>query len=755
MAVRGGKLIAQLRTNQKEIVSYKKGKMGVSAVPGSGKTWTLSYLAAEIIASSRLAEGQEVLVVTLVNSAVDNFYQRISQFLGGRGLFPQMGFRIRTLHGLAHDIVRERPDLVGLSDTFQILDERETEYILDDVCHAWLNSHPDAFDAYLDLEQDDSTIDGIRRNKLPQLLIETASACIRQAKDLRLTPERILENVKKLPVPLPLLEICQEIYADYQRALAYRGAVDFDDLTRLALDALEWDNHLLERLQSRWPYILEDEAQDSSRLQEIILEKLAGDTGNWVRVGDPNQAIYETFTTANPKYLLSFLRRPEVIRQDLPTSGRSTRSIITLANYLIEWTRTQHPVKYLRDALTPPFIQPVEEGDEGSNPEDRPDQIFLSLKKYTPHEETQAIADSIERWLPAHPENTVAILVPRNQRGFEIVDELLKRNLPVVDSLLRSSTSTRTSAHAINILLSYLSDPQSAGKLANVYKLCYPSKGQDQSTRQRREHVAELIRKCNQVEEFIHPTPKRDWLQVLNAGKEDAQTLEELENFRNQVRRWQVGILLPIDQLVLTLGQDLFTEPGELALSHKFATLLRRAEDIHPHWRLPELADELRLIAHNEKRFIGFSQDDTGFDPDSYRGKVVIATIHKAKGLEWDRVYLVSANNYDFPSGIEGDQYISEKRFIRDNLNLPAETLAQLEISLNADEYTWYNEGKATQAARLDYARERLRLFYVGITRARKELIITHNSGRFGESQPCLPLVVLASFWETEKGITK
>ncbi len=742
----------RLRPNQKEIVAYRRGKMGVSAVPGSGKTWTLSYLAAEIIASGYLQDDQEVLVVTLVNSAVDNFNRRISEFLEQRGLLPQMGFRIRTLHGLAHDIVRERPDLVGLSDSFQIMDERETDYIFNDVCQSWLNSHPDVFDAYLDLELEESKLAWARRDKLPELLKDTAIAFIRQSKDIRQSPTKILEQIKQLPIPLPLAEICLEIYTDYQRALTYRGAVDFDDLTRLALDALEWDAHLLERLQHRWPYILEDEAQDSSRLQEKILEKLSGSNGNWVRVGDPNQAIYETFTTANPKYLLGFIKQPTVIKQELPNSGRSTQSIINLANYLIEWTRTQHPVESVREALNLPYIEPVEEGGEGANPPDNPEQIFLFLKKFKPEEEIQAVAESLSRWLPAHPDETVAVLTPRNLRGFDLVDELQRRNIPVVDSLLRSSTSTRASAHIINILLNYLSNPQSSVKLADLFKGIYPTKGTDQATRQRLEHVTGLINKCPRVEEFISPTPVGDWLETLAQNGEDAQSIADLEAFRRQVRRWQLGILLPIDQLVLTIGQDLFSEPGELALSHKLAILLRQAGDLHPQYRLPELANELKLIAQNERRFLGFSQDDTGFDPEKYKGKVCISTIHKAKGLEWDRVYLISANNYDFPSGIEGDQYIGEKWFIRDHLNLPAEALAQLAVSLSSDEYHWYEEGAASQAARLDYARERLRLFFVGVTRARKELVVTWNSGRNKDCQPCLPLIALASYWETMKG---
>jgi len=127
----------------------------------------------------------------------------------------------------------------------------------------------------------------------------------------------------------------------------------------------------------------------------------------------------------------------------------------------------------------------------------------------------------------------------------------------------------------------------------------------------------------------------------------------------------------------------------------------------------------------------------------------VVATMHKAKGLEWDRVYLMSVNNYDFPSGMEYDRFISEKWFVSGSLNLEAEALAQLEAARSTDEYHWYQEGQASQEARLDYVRERLRLFYVGITRARKNLIVTWNSGK-GKypAQPSLPLVALQTYWE-------
>ena len=109
-----------LRAAQKDILNYSYGRMGISAVPGSGKTFTLSILAAEIVSRGVLNDDQEVLVVTLVNSAVDNFYQRIGSIISNRKMIPNIGYRVRTLHGLAHDIVRERPSLAGLSDSFQI-----------------------------------------------------------------------------------------------------------------------------------------------------------------------------------------------------------------------------------------------------------------------------------------------------------------------------------------------------------------------------------------------------------------------------------------------------------------------------------------------------------------------------------------------------------------------------------------------------------------------------------------------------------
>src|SRR5574341_2107163 len=146
----------QLRPSQREIMRYDGGKMGISAVPGAGKTFTLSYLAAmlvEKLAGAGLTDDQEVLVVTFTNPAVNSFRSRIARLVQQeRGLLPYIGYRVRTLHGLAHDIVRERPSLVGLAEDFSIVDDRVSGTLKREAIESWMRANGDLlFKAYVDV----------------------------------------------------------------------------------------------------------------------------------------------------------------------------------------------------------------------------------------------------------------------------------------------------------------------------------------------------------------------------------------------------------------------------------------------------------------------------------------------------------------------------------------------------------------------------------------------------------------------------
>ncbi len=761
-----------LRPSQEAIIlGYEGGKMGISAVPGSGKTFTLSHLAARLV--GRLTdfgaiEEREVLVVTMTNSAVNTFRRRIADLLREeRGLLPYVGYRVRTLHGLAHDIVRMRPGLVGLSETFEIVDERVSADIIRDLAEAWVRSRGDLLVGYLggtyEMADDPRQISYFLRKNGVELVEEIARETIRFAKDNGKDPADMRRWLEALdPDNFALARIGIDLYEDYQRSLSYRGAVDFDDLVRLAMQAFDSDPDFLLRLQDRWPYILEDEAQDSSRIQDEMLSRLAGEKNremglperpaNWVRVGDPNQAIFTTFTTADANILREFLTEPDVQSRPLPVSGRSSLDIIALANELVHWSARDPLIPHLHQTFLQQEIEPTAPGDPQPNPENG--LIYLGWdpeKNITPEAELNSVLKSVERWAAENPDRTVAILVPENHRGFRVAEALEERGVPY-EELLRSTSATRDAAERLQITCEFLADPTSGRALSRFFsEVWWPLDGwslRPEGTEEVRELLTHAFRQLRATEDFLWPGAEGGWMPDLEDSP-DHPGIGSLERMRTQLQEWLKATLLPIDQLVLTVAQVLFHTQADLALAHKMALLLRSIAENNPDFRLPEMVQELRRIAQNERRFLGFDDATTGYEPKP--GLVTVATMHAAKGLEWDRVYLLSVNNYSFPAALPGDSYLAEKWFIRDELNIQAETRRQLELLMNGKAEN-YVEGEASRQARIDYAQERLRLLYVGITRARFDLSITWNMGRYWDqgrrNTPAAALIALTQFWK-------
>ncbi|HLA43990.1 MAG TPA: ATP-dependent helicase, partial [Aggregatilineales bacterium] len=512
-----------------------------------------------------------------------------------------------------------------------------------------------------------------------------------------------------------------------QRTLSFRAAVDFDDLVGLALMTLELDPQYLARLQERWVYILEDEAQDSSRLQEKMLRLLTKER-NWVRVGDPNQAINTTFTTADSEYLVRFLAEKGVVDRKLPVSGRSGQPIINLANELVRWTMHDHPVTELRGAFYEQYIKPTEPDDPQQNPPADETRIHIHYQPdmpVSPERELELVRDSLVKWLPENPDKTVALLVPENSRGFKLAEILRTANIDY-EELLRSTTGTRVAASYLCSILNYLAAPHDSNALGRFYREVWLplSVGPAMEDDPDYERVNRALVAVRFLEELVWsdvPVVETLKLDELNPAVES-----DLLGFLEFVRYCLAALALPIDQLILTIGQRIFTQPVEIALTYKISALLRRFALENSLWRLTDFVSELRSIVDNQRRFIGFEDSSEGYSPSP--GLPTISTMHAAKGLEWDRVYLLGVSNYGFPSVQPYDDYVSERWFVESRLSVVDEALEQF-YALLADRR--YLESVATYEARLAYSAERLRLLYVAMTRARRDLVVTWNIGRY------------------------
>ncbi|HWI63498.1 MAG TPA: ATP-dependent helicase [Symbiobacteriaceae bacterium] len=697
----------QLRPDQQRVVEYRKGYMAVPAVPGAGKTTVLAYLAADLIAEGAPDPGR-ILIVTYTNSAVANFRSRIGDFLDARGYPRHQGYEVRTIHSLAMNIVRERPDAIGWSDSFTIADEAQIGALLERLTLRWIGRNRAVWESLIkpDLKGP------IRQRAEEQWEGRTKDlfrSLIQAFKSRRMSPQTALDLTRHLAEESPL-RWAAEIYVDYQRELAIEGAVDFGDLMLGASQLLAMDTDLLTRLKERWTYIFEDEAQDSYRLQEQVLKLLAGPDGNLVRVGDANQAIMGTFTSAEPDLFRRFCREASVDTRPLTMAGRSSPDIIELANDLVIWTREHHPENRCRTALEDQFIEPVPADFPFANPQP-PGYMIRAVTFETYEKELNEVARLAARSVARTPDKTVAVLVPTNAMGGTMVELLEQQGVKVRQ--LGGPTSPERQQTTLDMLsvMEFLAVPHEPARLLKALgNLLHLPKVEDAP-------YAAFLATCR-PEELFYPLDGSKPFDTLYAACPECRGDIALHDALERLRDWLPQGVIPSDEMVILLAGDMGLAGEELTIAHHLSARARRLLQENPAFGLPDVVASLHGELQAMGRFSDTVYDRKGFKP--LPGVVYVATCHSAKGLEWDTVYVAAITRAEYPSMAQ-DKVRSEIWFLPDDVvNPEALALAELAEVLGEDPGT-----DPVTRAKFEIIGERLRLLYVAVTRAKENLMLS------------------------------
>ena len=325
------------REDQLPIIGYENGTMAVPAVPGAGKTFIVTNLVAKLLKEKK-HDNSKILILTYMNSAVNNFKGRIKKILQDNEIKEENSYEVMTIHSLAVKIIKEKPEVVMLSEEFSIADDLQKSIILSDCIYKFRMSGGErAFQWFLKDQKEGEWRERMV-NAWENGFYELVGNAIGELKYKEISPDRlecIVANDYK-----GILKIILPIYKDYDKKLKQNGLLDYDDILILAYKALRLDENLRMKFQNKYKYIFEDECQDSNEIQGEIIKLISKENNNLVRVGDINQSITGTFSSSDPKYFKEFIEESDnCYRMDM--SNRSSKDILDLANKLVQYVTTE------------------------------------------------------------------------------------------------------------------------------------------------------------------------------------------------------------------------------------------------------------------------------------------------------------------------------------------------------------------------------------------------------------------------------
>ncbi|AFY34629.1 ATP-dependent helicase [Calothrix sp. PCC 7507] len=725
-----------LRPGQQQMADWYAGPLAVSAVPGAGKSTGMAAAAAiaiarqyENAAQSRPSSRRQLVVVTFTRSAAANIKAKIRKYLRDDLSLPQTGFFVYTLHGLALNIASRHPNLSGLQlENVTLITPTQSHRFIRTAVEQWINNNPRLYLRLLEGSQfDGEETERLRRQSVlrTEVLPELATTVIHEAKSSGLSPEKLREWSQQTTDVYGILNVAAGLYEQYQNLMRSREFIDYDDMILAALRVL--DNDSARRIEQNQVFaVFEDEAQDSSPLQTQLLEILASDGGdggvmkdyyspssssspsssiNLVRVGDPNQAINSTFTPADPIYFRQFCEECDRLQKlaTMDQAGRSTRIIIAAANFALEWINSFYGSKNQQAPPAPllPFrpqhIRPVDTGDPQQDANPAP--VGRGLELYTPrdiHHTIELLSQRvIELFAQAPTQVSAAVLVRENRQGRWLAEALTpvckEHKITLYDVGERDRRSHIP--QEILALLQFCDRPHSPDYLKAALEVLV---GRQLIPTQDLNVLASL------PEDFLYPGP------LAQPQSEPVQKASHL--CRSLLR---ARLELPIYHLISFLALTLNYDQAELATADKLTE--RVNQQIAGNSSMGAMLSALSEIVSSE-RFEAVEAEDLEARY-TRNGQLTIITMHKAKGLDWDYVFLPFLHENLIP----GRFWVPPQSQFLGNFTLSEVARAQVRAALHGESDIPDVSQAWEQAKHLKTAEE-YRLLYVAMTRAKRLL---------------------------------
>ncbi|MEX1141059.1 MAG: UvrD-helicase domain-containing protein [Thermoleophilaceae bacterium] len=621
-------LLEGLNEPQREAVTHGEGPLLILAGAGSGKTRALTRRIAYLVGTGQ-AQASEILAITFTNKAAAEMRERVEQLVGSRA----RAMWVMTFHSACARILRADADKLNYTRGFTIYDEADSVRLVKQ-CVEELGVDPKRY---------------------------APRAIKRQISDAK---SQLLDAAAyRIKVGGYFEQTVAEVYELYEKRIHAMNAMDFDDLLLQSVRLFETFPEVLERYRLSFRHVLVDEYQDTNHAQYRWLRLLADEHRNLAVVGDDAQSIY-AFRGADIRNILDFEHDfPDAVVVRLEQNYRSTQRILEAANAVIANNRQQKEKHLWTDVGEGDPVRVRELEDE--------------------HAEARYVAGEIERHVEGGgSRNDVAVFYRANAQSRVLEDTLVRYGVSyqVIGGTRFYERAEVKDALAYLTLLVNPHDIVSFQRVVNS-----PRRGIGQTSQ------ARIVSHANTIGEPIFDvalTPEDVPGLGAAAVKAVGRFMDTMEQLRDGADGAKVGDLLH-DVLERTgyleaLKNDrAFEAQGRLENLEELVGVAREYDAARggaatagrTEGDEPSVEEFLQQVAL-------FSQQD---DLDDDEGVVTLMTLHNAKGLEYDVVFMIGCEDGVFP------------------------------------------HSRAIEAGDVE---EERRLCYVGMTRARRQLALTHARTR-------------------------